>query len=240
MKTIEGRKDGYHHGDLRNALVGAAIELATAGGPEAVVLREAARRVGVSPTAAYRHFAGQSDLLWAVKAHGQEGLTTSMRGAIAESGWAHGSARSVADPGEAAVERIKAAGRGYLRYAFAEPGLFRAAFRRLATPADSDAGTTTDAGTGTNPDAGTGDWHPADEDNSVFSSYDMLSAALDDLVATGRMPAQRRPGAEISAWSTVHGLAMLVLDGPLCVIEDQALAVSIERLLDALVAGLCA
>ena len=64
----------YHHGDLANALTAAATELARDGGPEAVVLREAARKVGVSATAAYRHFAGHGDLIHAVKELAQERL----------------------------------------------------------------------------------------------------------------------------------------------------------------------
>ena len=47
----------YRHGDLRRALLEAGIELARSGGPDAVVLREATRRAGVAPNAAYRHFA---------------------------------------------------------------------------------------------------------------------------------------------------------------------------------------
>ena len=49
----------YRHGDLRRALLEAGIELARQGGPEAVVLREATRRAGVVPNAAYRHFASR-------------------------------------------------------------------------------------------------------------------------------------------------------------------------------------
>jgi AcrR family transcriptional regulator len=221
METIKGRRDGYHHGDLRNALVGAAIGLAATGAPEAVVLREAARRVGVSPTAAYRHFSGQGDLLDAVKAHGQEALAEAMKDAIVESGAATGSPGSAADPGATAVERAKAAGRGYLRFAFAEPGMFRTAFCHVAMPADPDSG------------------HPIGE-GVGFRSFEMLSATLDDLVATGRMPAARRPGAEISAWSAVHGLAMLVIDGPLGQVRGPALTAATESLLDTIVAGLCA
>lgn len=222
METIKGRRDGYHHGDLRNALVGAAIDLAAAGGPEAVVLREAARRVGVSPTAAYRHFAGQSDLLYTVKAHGQDALAVSMRAAIADSGAAADSARAAADPGAAAVERVKALGRGYLHFAFAEPGMFRTAFCRIAMPVDPETG------------------QPTHDESGGFSSFEMLTAALDDLVATGRMSAARRPGAEVAAWSTVHGLAMLVLEGPLNRVREEALVASTQNVLDTIVAGLCA
>src|ERR1700760_1923807 len=56
----------YRHGDLRRALLDAGIDLARAGGPDAVVLREATRRAGVVPNAAYRHFADRDELLAAV------------------------------------------------------------------------------------------------------------------------------------------------------------------------------
>jgi len=51
---IQKRKT-FHHGDLRNALMAAGIEMARVGGPDAVILREATRQAGVSPNAAYRH-----------------------------------------------------------------------------------------------------------------------------------------------------------------------------------------
>ncbi|RZJ16909.1 MAG: TetR/AcrR family transcriptional regulator, partial [Haliea sp.] len=58
----------YRHGDLRRALLEAGIELARANGPDAVVLREATRRAGVAPNAAYRHFESRQALLQAVRA----------------------------------------------------------------------------------------------------------------------------------------------------------------------------
>jgi len=57
----------FRHGDLRRALLEAGIELARDGGPQAVVLREATRRAGVAPNAAYRHFSSHRDLLQAVR-----------------------------------------------------------------------------------------------------------------------------------------------------------------------------
>src|SRR6202012_6191663 len=58
----------FRHGDLRRALLEVGMELARAGGPEAVVLREATRRAGVAPNAAYRPFSSHRDLLQAVRA----------------------------------------------------------------------------------------------------------------------------------------------------------------------------
>src|SRR3954462_15106324 len=88
MRTVQpGRshRGSYHHGDLANALTTAATQLARDGGPEAVVLREAARKVGVSATAAYRHFAGYDDLIHAVKECAQDDLAEAMRTELAAS-----------------------------------------------------------------------------------------------------------------------------------------------------------
>jgi AcrR family transcriptional regulator len=103
----------YHHGDLRHALVAAAMELASTGGAEGVVLREAARKVGVSPSAAYRHFPSRDGLLAAVGSAARERLARRMLDADAD------------DPGD----RFLATGRAYIGYALDEPGLFEVAFR---------------------------------------------------------------------------------------------------------------
>jgi AcrR family transcriptional regulator len=68
-----GRPATYHHGDLRRALVDAALALVQERGAEGFTLREAARRVGVSQTAPYRHFETKEALLAAVA---EEGFTT--------------------------------------------------------------------------------------------------------------------------------------------------------------------
>ncbi|MCZ0982069.1 TetR/AcrR family transcriptional regulator [Streptomyces diastatochromogenes] len=111
----------YHHGDLRNALICAAVDLATEGGPERVVLREAARRVGVSPTAAYRHFDGRGELLRTVRAHARRELAASMERAAAREPGAD-------DPVLAAERRVAALCRGYVGFAVEQPGLYRSAF----------------------------------------------------------------------------------------------------------------
>ncbi|MGW6901479.1 TetR/AcrR family transcriptional regulator [Streptomyces sp. NPDC054919] len=215
MGTTTARGDGYHHGNLRSALIDAATGLASSGGPQAVILREVARRVGVSPTAAYRHFNSHGDLLQEVKARSQEALADAMVTSIAQ-------AVTETDPALAAVQRSKAAGRGYLMFAFNEPGLFRAAFHEVQTST-----TLSPQSTGT-------------ADKGDFRSYELLSSALDNLVATGCMPAERRPGAEVTAWSAVHGFAVLVIEGPLGALHGAALMDATERLLDQITLGLCA
>ena len=121
--TTDARR--YHHGDLRRALVSAATDLAAAGGADGVVVREAARRVGVSPSAAYRHFPNREGLLAHVGSEAREALARRMADAIAA--LPEGTA-PVADA------RFRATGRAYIGFALDEPGLFEVAFR--ACPPD--------------------------------------------------------------------------------------------------------
>ncbi|MCC3650788.1 MULTISPECIES: TetR/AcrR family transcriptional regulator [Streptomyces] len=220
MTKGSGGKTGYHHGDLRNALIGAAVELAVEGGPERVVLREAARRVGVSPTAAYRHFSGHGDLLWQVKARGQQALAAFMLEAVRE-------VPPFPDPGEEAERRLAAIGRGYVRFAVENPGLYRTAFRRI--PADAPGADGVRA-------AFTGSAPPGDEPR--YSAFRVLTDTLDAAVAAGRMAPAARPGAEIAAWSAVHGLAQLLLDGPLSGLPAGQWEALTDRTVRMVVAGL--
>src|SRR3954451_22806492 len=78
----------YHHGDLRNAFMRAALGLVSTRGVHFFSLRKAAREIGVSPSAAYRHFADKEALLDAVAGEGNERMAEAMRaaGALARSG----------------------------------------------------------------------------------------------------------------------------------------------------------
>ena len=111
----------YHHGDLRRALLSAATELAERGGSDGVALREAARRIGVSPSAAYRHFPSRDGLLAHVGSQAREALAQRMLAATAD---IRGSS------GRSARARYRATGRAYIEFALDEPGLFEVAFRR--------------------------------------------------------------------------------------------------------------
>src|ERR1700756_2560098 len=108
-------------GAVRDGLVAAGLELARAGGPEAVLLREATRMVGVVPNAAYRHFADRDELLAAVCAAAMGELGDRMAADVARVPGRHG------DPA-AARGRLGAIGLAYLRVAREEPGLFATAF----------------------------------------------------------------------------------------------------------------
>src|SRR3954463_13549124 len=106
----------YHHGDLRNSLIQAALTLVAERGVEGFSLREAARVVGVSPSACYRHFADREELLAAVAHEGLHTLAEQMRLAAA----AHGGA-SAFD----AVCRFWAYSEAYLHFALEHPAHFR-------------------------------------------------------------------------------------------------------------------
>jgi AcrR family transcriptional regulator len=178
----------YRHGDLRRALLEAGIALAQSGGPDAVVLREATRRAGVVPNAAYRHFASRMQLLEAVRMTALSRLARSMEAQL-------DALDPSRDPAELARASLRAIGLGYLNFALSETGLFRTIF---AVPYEWPSP----------PD-------PAKAGATGLNPFQLLGVALDRMVAADVLPKERRLGAEFLAWSTVHGFAMLVIDGPL-------------------------
>jgi AcrR family transcriptional regulator len=210
-KTRPHVRKTFHHGDLRRALVEAGIQLARECGPDAIVLREATRRSGVVPNAAYRHFSSHHELLQAVRAAALSSLALAIEDEIAGLGPRKRSAHF-------ARATLRAVGTGYLKFALTETGLFRTAFS-VPDPVESDV----DA-------AKTG--------KSDLNPFQLLGSALDMMVKARVLPATRRPAAEYLAWSAVHGLAFLVIDGPLSgksAGDVQALA---ERLLQMVERGL--
>ncbi len=119
-RRVSSRSQPYHHGNLRPVLVDTAVELARSTGPEGVVLREVARRAGVSHNAAYRHFADRAALLAEVAERAMARLEEAMR--------TRADAVEATDPVQRAVERLGETGRAYVGFAIAEPGLFSVAF----------------------------------------------------------------------------------------------------------------
>jgi AcrR family transcriptional regulator len=179
-------------GAVRDGLVAAGLELARTGGPDAVVLREAARMVGVVPNAAYRHFADRDELLAAVCTAAMRELAARMAAGVSRVRGKHGDAA-------AARRRLGAIGQAYLEFAHAEPGLFATAF---AVP-QQHAYNAPDGATGPDP-----------------LPLDQLCAVLDELAGAGALSPQRRAGIEYPIWATVHGLAVLTGQGPLRDVPD--------------------
>jgi AcrR family transcriptional regulator len=193
-------------GAVRDGLIAAGLDLARAGGPDAVVLREATQMVGVVPNAAYRHFADRDELLAAVSAAAMRELAARMAAGVARVRGKYG------DPA-AAGRRLRAIGRAYLEFARQEPGLFATAF---AVPRQHGYGA---PGGGTGPDP---------------LPLDQLRAVLDELADAGVLSRQRRDGIEYPIWSTVHGLAVLTGQGPLRELPD-ATRRQLERLTSAFI-----
>jgi AcrR family transcriptional regulator len=161
----------YHHGDLRSALVAEGLRLLAQRDAESLSLREIARGVGVSATSVYRHFPDKEALLTALALQG-----------LAELGAAQRVAAEQAGGGEAG---FAATGRAYVRFALANPALFRLIFASPAlAPARGGA--------------------PESEARALLQANAAVAAA---------MGAGEAAVLSVRAWALVHGLAMLMLDG---------------------------
>jgi AcrR family transcriptional regulator len=115
------KEDSFHHGNLRAALIDAGLAAVEARGAGEVSLRDLARQVGVSPTAAYRHFADKDALFTAIADRGFQALADASLQAPAP-----------ADP----TERIMSLARTYAGFAAGHPQLYRLMF---AEPLDMAA-----------------------------------------------------------------------------------------------------
>ena len=168
-------KAAYHHGNLRDALVEAAMELLETEGLAALSLRAVARRVGVSQTAPYRHFADKEALLAAVAAEGfrRQRETQSSH------------AENAASPGD----YFRAMGQGYIAFGRAHPALLKLMF----SPA-------------------IGDWSRFPElTESSKLNYEGLQKAVASALPEGSQVSVGVMAA--AAWSLVHGLTVLMVDG---------------------------
>jgi AcrR family transcriptional regulator len=200
----------YHHGNLRPVLVDTAVELARSTGPDGVVLREVARRAGVSHNAAYRHFSDRAALLAEVSDRAYADLERAMLDRIATV--------TVDDPRERGFARLRETGRAYVDYAIREPGLFTTAF---TAPESTDAHT-----------------DPLSDTQEPTGPYLVLNQVLDELVAAGAVSPERRIGADVACWSAVHGFSDLVVHGPLRDLPPDLRDAALETVLDVVRRGL--
>lgn len=150
-------------------------------------MREVTRAVGVSPNAAYRHFADRRDLLRAVAAEAQLALARAIRARI-------DAAPADLSPAEAAIERLRRIGLAYIDFARDERGLFSLAF--AVQDEQPSAGIVT-------------------LDDEVVAPFQLLLDALDAMRDAGALDPARRPHAEWACWATVHGFAEIAVHGPL-------------------------
>ncbi len=184
------KRAAYHHGDLAPALLAEALAVVRAAGKDALSLRQVALAVGVSPSAAYAHFADKEALLRAVAVEGERSLDEALQSAVA------------AVPGDddgAAVARFLAAGEAYIGWAASEPHLFRHTFGPYCRMVAGEA-------TGT-------DELDQLKDESV--SFALLQQGIADLYRRGLLFPQDTTGLELVLWTSVHGFAWLMLEGHL-------------------------
>jgi AcrR family transcriptional regulator len=168
-------KRGYHHGDLRSALIETGMRLIEFSDADQLSLREVAREVGVSAAAVYRHFPDKAALLSALAAEGLDRLGAAQTQAAADAGYG--------------PEGFNASGRTYVRFALKHPALFRMIMSH--TPLVD---------------------HFAADADDVSSPMRLLRSSVAALAPEGATAEQLREAA-LRAWTRVHGLAMLMLDG---------------------------
>ncbi len=175
----------YHHGDLRRALLEAARAVLREQGPEGCSLREVARRAGVTHAAPYHHFPSREALLGALATEAYAELDRAM---------AEAQASAPATP----EAQLVAVGMGYLLHALRDPALFRLMTRpeHLAPPPEAPA---CRAAPGS-----------AAEAASCVGPYARLRRVLGALLGHPATPTDAH-----LCWATVHGLALLALDGGL-------------------------
>ena len=178
------RERPYHHGDLRRAIVTAALEILSETQSLEFSLRELARRAGVSHNAPYKHFVDKRELLAAVSATGFEALTKRMGAEMARLG----SPRA----------QLFAMLRAYIRFGVENPALYRLMFGGyLRGPEDVRPDIERDA---------------AEKTRALLTGIIRdggLGRAIPDTPRNERKIA----GAILTCWSLVHGLTQLIADG---------------------------
>ena len=170
-------KSRYHHGHLAESLLDAVDDIASQFGIEAVTLRGCAKRVGVSPASAFRHYVDKRALLTAFATRALHQLADAMEAA---------KLRAQAEGGDV----LHAVGMAYVGFALAKPAFFRAMWREETIYS---------------------------RDSDYLAATERLGSYLKEGFANSLAdedPCEFSP-QELLAWSSVHGLASLFVDGPL-------------------------
>jgi AcrR family transcriptional regulator len=184
MQKPQSRDRRYHHGDLRRAIVRAALDILGETQSVEFSLRELARRAGVSHNAPYKHFADKRQLLGAVSAAGFEELTSRM----AESMTAFSDPR----------RQLFAMMRAYIDHGVANPALYSLMF----------------GGYLSSPDRGRPaiELAEAEKTRSLLAGV-IVAGGLGRAIPQLPRNAGKIAGAILACWSLVHGLTLLLADG---------------------------
>jgi AcrR family transcriptional regulator len=183
-KANDVQERPYHHGDLRRAIIKAALEILSETQSVEFSLRELARRAGVSHNAPYKHFAEKRELLAAVSTAGFELLTRRMRKEI----MGQRNARA----------QLFALWRAYIRHGVENPALYRLMFGGyLGSPGDGRPSIEQTA---------------AEQTKAVLTEV-IVKGGLGRAIPNTAQNERRIAGAILACWSLVHGLTMLLVDG---------------------------
>ena len=179
----------YHHGDLREVLLEKAVEVIREDGIGALSLRAVARRAGVSHGAPAHHFHDKAGLLTALATRSLERFAAALSEAAREAG-------------DSALDRLRAIGRAYIRFAAENPAHFR-----IVTRFELIRG-----------------------DDAVFAAsyqaiFDMVKEAVCAAQREGWSRSADPMALVMACWSAVHGLSTLYLDG---VLEDRMGPIDLE------------
>lgn len=173
----------YHHGDLRRAIVAAAVELVRETQSVEFSIRELARRAGVSHNAPYKHFADKRELLAAVSAFGFDALAMRM----AATAKVRGSPR----------KRLTTMARQYVRQGIENPALYRLMFGGYLTGAEEDR-----------PDV---EMTAAAATRALLAEA-ITEGALGEPIPSIGKNERKIDGAILVYWSLLHGLTLLLID----------------------------
>jgi AcrR family transcriptional regulator len=184
MARSQSQERPYHHGDLRRAVVNAALEILRETQSLEFSLRELARRAGVSHNAPYKHFADKRELLAAVSAAGFETLTKRMAHEM--------EARS--DPREQLFAMLRA----YIDHGVANPALYSLMFGGYLGGPDRSRPAIELAEA---------------EKTKVLLAGVIVAGGLGRVIPNNSRNERKIAGAILACWSLVHGLTLLLADG---------------------------
>jgi AcrR family transcriptional regulator len=194
----------YHHGDLHQSLINAALELITENQEtKTLSLREVARRVGVSHAAPYRHFADKDALLAAVAEEGFHVLTLCLQSSLENTSY---------DP----LQGLQAIGVAYVEFAIAHPAHYRVMFG--AFRADSQSYPSLSA--------------------SGQEAFTVMINTIEIAQDAGKINRGESQHLAWVAWSLVHGLAMLLLEGQLPIADERDVISLAKLATESLICGI--
>jgi AcrR family transcriptional regulator len=184
-----GKAKPYHHGNLRAALLNAALRLISEVGPTAFTLREVARRAGVSHNAPYRHFRDRDELMAAVSTQGYAELTQAMLDAAKQ------------EP--AAFAQLKGAGLAYVKFALRRPEHFTVMFDGPPSKPSEKLCFNPSKMKTRYPEAA----------QAAEESFRTLMSFVEACQREGVLPAGDTKELALLSWSIVHGVAKLAITG---------------------------